>query len=403
MIETRILCLFSAATAAFVIALQYPIIPFLGRNLGASTSQIGQIFAVFPLGQAIGQPLCGRLADVFGRKPALVAHGISMAVVCLVFSIAASPRQLIFIAFLAGVCCSTWPVCRTVIVDMSPVHDVPRWLSAASAFMSAPYVVAPFLSGQIAVITGSYRLPFVVASVMATIVTILIVVFMHETRVERRNEASKASLSCTVDSLAHPITCVFCNAGIQGIQAAFLSSFTSLVSEAYGWGVGETSKAFSVFSIVMFVCAIVTTSHNSVMKLGLLKSSVLGAILIASSHVCASQLALPLNAFHGYAQLSLLMGTWCVGKVLSDPAFLFMSSDAVPKEIAGTFQGVMSGLGSLGAFAITATYHITAERASYRESMAAMAQTFCAALLILVSSVWLIREQKQSVQGRVLF
>ena len=46
------------------------------------------------------------------------------------------------------------------------------------------------------------------------------------------------------------------------------------------------------FSSIMLICAAVTTAHNTVKKMGLLTSSVLGALFIMASHYCGSRLAL---------------------------------------------------------------------------------------------------------------
>ena len=402
-----VVCLSSAATASFIIAIQYPIIPYLGKSVGATKAQVGVVFAVFPAGQVIGQAACGRLADSIGRKPTLVMFGVAMAILCLVFSMAASPEQLIACGFVAGIAGSTWPVCRTVIVDIMPTEDIPRWMGVANICMSAPYVIGPFFSGRLAEATGNYRLPFVAVAVLAACVSTMIATFMRETRVKppeaangngaAANPASrKGTISCTVHSLAQPILCTCGNSCTQGIQAAYLSSFTPLVAEAYGWEVGQTSSAFALFSSIMLICAAVTTAHNTVKKMGLLTSSVLGALFIMASHYCGSRLALPLDGLYGYPTLSVLMWSWCIGKVFCDPAFLTMTSDAVPKEVLGTFQGTMSAVGSIGGFGMTSMYHIVADRESYRESMLLMAQTFCLALLIFMPSVWLARTHKQA-------
>jgi len=40
-----------------------PILPLYGRNLGATTEQVGQLFSVFALTQTIAMPFLGRCSD----------------------------------------------------------------------------------------------------------------------------------------------------------------------------------------------------------------------------------------------------------------------------------------------------------------------------------------------------
>ena len=404
----------SAVMTSFLIAIQYPVMPYLGEQIGATKAQVGTVYAVFPAGQVLGQAVCGRCADAYGRKPTLIVFGLAMAATCLLFVYASTPEQLIASGFVAGIAGSTWPVCRTVIVDMMDKAELPRWMGVANICMTTPYVIGPFVSGRIAKATGNYRLPFALIAIGNVLVCVLIAIVMVETKKaapaagtagaaggnggdapSATVAARRGAFACTVYSLGQPILCwlgYFCT---QGIQVAYLSSFTPLVKEAYGWEVGQTSNAFAVFSSIMILCSVVTTAHNTVKKMGLLTSGVIGSLLITCAHYTGSLLHTPLDSFYGYPMLVILMFSWCLGKVTNAPAILTMASDAVPAEVQGTFQGGMSAFGSTGGFAMTSAYHLIADEQSYRVSMRYMSMSICVALIIMTPSIWLARHHKQ--------
>lgn len=53
-----------------------PLLPLYAASFGATPLTIGVLGAAYPIMQALGAPLLGRLSDRFGRKPVLVVSQI---------------------------------------------------------------------------------------------------------------------------------------------------------------------------------------------------------------------------------------------------------------------------------------------------------------------------------------
>jgi predicted MFS family arabinose efflux permease len=420
------LVFFSAFIDGLSIAIQWPILPYLGKDIGATTAQVGTVFALFPGGSILGMPFTGWLADTFGRKAAVLYSLGFTGLYTLAFCLVKSPTGLMVGSFVGGLAGSTYPVARAVLGDMYETDELPQMFAWMSMALTMPYIIGPFIAGKLAALTSPVllpfvnRLPFALVSALSFVTFALVAVYMVDTRrppasSEQEEEGDSASSASGREEQkaramrdiwrnpAHAFLCLVSSFLSMGIHNAFLSSFTPFLVEIFDWGVGATSNAFALFSGTYLFFASVVASWDIISKLGLETSTLVGSVGVIGAHLMlysaggdylAHTLALGL--------LGTAMLLWSSGKNVVDPSFYSMSADAVPLEVSGFFQGVVSAIGALGQSVLTWEYHFVAERTSYRTSLGANALTAGTMGFVLLA-LYRVRQAKRRKEEPVAF
>jgi MFS family permease len=391
------LVFFSAFIDGLSIAIQWPILPYLGKDIGATTAQVGTVFALFPGGSILGMPFTGWLADTFGRKAAVLYSLGFTGLYTLAFCLVKSPTGLMVGSFVGGLAGSTYPVARAVLGDMYETDELPQMFAWMSMALTMPYIIGPFIAGKLAALTSPVllpfvnRLPFALVSALSFVTFALVAVYMVDTRrppasSEQEEEGDSASSASGREEQkaramrdiwrnpAHAFLCLVSSFLSMGIHNAFLSSFTPFLVEIFDWGVGATSNAFALFSGTYLFFASVVASWDIISKLGLETSTLVGSAMLL----------------------------WSSGKNVVDPSFYSMSADAVPLEVSGFFQGVVSAIGALGQSVLTWEYHFVAERTSYRTSLGANALTAGTMGFVLLA-LYRVRQAKRRKEEPVAF
>jgi len=129
---------------------------FFDKSVPTATRAIygGILLALYPLGQFIGAPVIGSLADKFGRKRVLA---ISLVFTIFFYIIIAYSIDIRFLWLLMGACFfaglteSNVAICQSAIADISTEDDRGRLFSYLYTSMSLGYFVGPLAGGQIAV------------------------------------------------------------------------------------------------------------------------------------------------------------------------------------------------------------------------------------------------------------
>jgi len=181
---------------------------FFDKSVPTATRAIygGILLALYPLGQFIGAPVIGSLADKFGRKRVLA---ISLVFTIFFYIIIAYSIDIRFLWLLMGACFfaglteSNVAICQSAIADISTEDDRGRLFSYLYTSMSLGYFVGPLAGGQIAV-HFSLSSPFWIAVVLLVCVYIWVWISFHDPFVPDRNK--KISYFKTFTNLATVFT-----------------------------------------------------------------------------------------------------------------------------------------------------------------------------------------------------
>ncbi|MBW4595530.1 MAG: MFS transporter [Brasilonema angustatum HA4187-MV1] len=137
-----------------------PVLPALAQDFNIPPQQIGLVITVFVLPIALGTPVCGVLADRFGRKQILVPSLLLFAIAGSACSLAPNFRTLLEWRFLQGIGAAP---CESLALTLISDLYTGKMLTAAMAFnatmIGISLAVYPLISGGLAATLG-WRYPF---------------------------------------------------------------------------------------------------------------------------------------------------------------------------------------------------------------------------------------------------
>jgi DHA1 family tetracycline resistance protein-like MFS transporter len=179
-----------------------PLIPYLGKELGLTLSQIGLIISVFSFCQLFASPITGKLSDHFGRKPLFILSQISTFVGFVFLGFATTIVLLIAARLIDGLLGSNMTVSQAYISDITEPKHRTRVYSYSSGVFGAGLIFGPFIGGILSTI--NYSVPMFFAAAITLVSIILVILFLPET-IPKKTE--KISLSFNdvipVDNVKH--------------------------------------------------------------------------------------------------------------------------------------------------------------------------------------------------------
>lgn len=115
---TLFFAIFATVTGVGIVV---PLLPVYAKTLGASGFFIGMIFGGFSLTRSIFLPVFGRLSDIHGRKPFLVAGLFFYFLISLFFILAHHVYTLIVVRLVQGVASAMiMPVAQAYVGEITP-------------------------------------------------------------------------------------------------------------------------------------------------------------------------------------------------------------------------------------------------------------------------------------------
>jgi len=179
-----------------------PLIPYLGKELGLTLSQIGLIISLFSVCQLFASPITGKLSDHFGRKPLFILSQISTFVGFVFLGFATTVILLIAARLIDGLLGSNMTVSQAYISDITEPKHRTRVYSYSSGVFGAGLIFGPFIGGILSTI--NYSVPMFFAAAITLISIALVILFLPET-IPKKTE--KISLSFNdvipVDNVKH--------------------------------------------------------------------------------------------------------------------------------------------------------------------------------------------------------
>lgn len=185
-----VLMLVSIVGVSFLgLGLVMPLRALYGREIGASSTEIGLMTASFLLAGFIASPGIGWLADRFGYKNVLWVGLLLHAVLMLAYIPVQDPILLIGLRAIEGVASvSVLPPTRALMNTIAPKTRQGEALGLLSAAQTTGILIGPAVGAVLASQTG-YILSFVIASVPLVIAALVTLFFLPQAEKQEQSMA----------------------------------------------------------------------------------------------------------------------------------------------------------------------------------------------------------------------
>jgi MFS family permease len=331
---------FSSLCASLMQSLVIPIQPDLPRLLDTSPSNASWVVTATLLAGGVAMPVAGRLADIHGRKPVLVASSLILAVGSLICALTSSVGLVLIGRVLQGVSMGYIPVAISFVREIVP----PRMRNSAVAGISATLGVGGGLGLPLAAwIAQDYdwHMLFWLTTVLAVIMAALsFFILPHVTPVDRGRFDALGGIGLAIGVVA--VLTGVSKGNDWGWSAP--STLLTLVGGGIvllGWGFYEVRHPQPLVDL--------RTGVRRPILLTNIAALLIGFGMMAQAIVVPQLLQLPAGTGYGLGQTILQAGLWMAPGGLMMLAFTPISSRLL------TVLGGRATL-ALGAFVISAGY-----------------------------------------------
>jgi len=155
-----------------------PILPLYGRNLGATTEQVGQLFSVFALTQTIAMPFLGRCSDRYGRRSVLLLSLVGSAIGAAWQGTCSSYWSLVAARAFSGIWAGVSSVCQVYIADVVPPHIRGDYLSYLLSSTQASILFGPSIGAGLSVM--GLNIPVLTTAVLSAAFVPIVWMYLPE-------------------------------------------------------------------------------------------------------------------------------------------------------------------------------------------------------------------------------
>lgn len=231
-----------------------PILPFFAEKLGASSFQIGVLFASYNIMQLLFAPVWGSLSDRIGRKP-LVSFGLlGFAVTFILFGMAGSYTEMLIYRVLGGiVSAAALPTVTAMVADLFPSEERAKGMGVVGAGIGLSFVFGPVIGG---LLSGyGFAVPFYASGIVAFVTFLFILVALPESLPrEKRANLQKQARENPFTSLFGSLSLLYAILFVVSFAFSGLeTTFALFISDLYGF----TSKDLGYMFLVMGIIAAV--------------------------------------------------------------------------------------------------------------------------------------------------
>lgn len=232
--NVRTLAVTSMTTGTYVTMLSALLQPFVVESLGFSVFVLGMLVAIGArptgLASSLVQPFAGRLADLVGRKPLILAGSVVGIFSMVSFVLAAATRGLVplligYVFF--GLALLGYPATQAAIAESVSMDQRKMKVAFSLVFLFTylPGVFAPGVGGYVASAVG-YGVLFGAAAILEAANLVMLVSSFQETRLPP--EATEAPRQPARFSLRQTF----------GVPRDLLRTFVPFAMDAFCFGIG---------------------------------------------------------------------------------------------------------------------------------------------------------------------
>lgn len=335
-----------------------PLLPFFAQSLHAEAWQVTLMFSAYSLGQFFAEPFWGRLSDRIGRKPVLLITLVANALGYLMLAFAPTIWIAIAIRLFTGLGAGNISTIQGYVADVTPPAERAGRMGMIGAAFGLGFIVGPGLGGLLVredMGDLGYHLPIFVASALAALAAIGVIVFLRESRAKADPAAARPPFLAGIsDAVRHPVVSrvllvtVIYMAGFSGMESAF----GLWTGDRYGWGAREVGLSFMVVGIISALNQGIFTGvlarrfgEVPVLATGMLLfgASLIAQVMVPPAWSPAFDVTLPLvgdwTISHGWL-VPVIMAFGAFGMSLAMPNITAMISRSVSPDRQGAMLGL---------------------------------------------------------------
>ena len=378
-----VVLMFTAFVDMVGLVMVLPLLPFYASEFGADALTVGLLVSAFSIAQLVSAPYWGRLSDVRGRRPAILAGLIVSAIAYVIFAYAGSLVVLLLSRLVQGFGGGTIGVVQAYVADASEPHERAKGLGWLSAATSLGAVVGPAL-GSLLVRFYGRSAPGLAAAGLCVGVAIFAWKCLGEARTELTDSDTHTATHPATSGSA--ITRVIRNPGEPASRLIWI--YTIAIGAFYG--------TVPVLPLLLAdrLAVTETTIGYFIMYLGgmglVIRSTILGPMVSRLGEVRLCRLGLGLLAIglallwvtYNYAVLFVSLTLMPIGTAFTFPCVTSLLTQAIRKRERGLYLGVQASFGGVSrvAFPIAVGFAMDTLGAGVAYMMAG---------LLVGASVWL--------------
>ena len=378
-----IVLMFTAFVDMVGLVMVLPLLPFYASEFGADALTVGLLVSAFSIAQLVSAPYWGRLSDVRGRRPAILAGLIVSAIAYAIFAYAGSLVVLLLSRLVQGFGGGTIGVVQAYVADASEPHERAKGLGWLSAATSLGAVVGPAL-GSLLVRFYGRSAPGLAAAGLCVGVAIFAWKYLGEARTELTDSDTHTATHPATSGSA--ITRVIRNPGEPASRLIWI--YTIAIGAFYG--------TVPVLPLLLAdrLAVTETTIGYFIMYLGgmglVIRSTILGPMVSRLGEVRLCRLGLGLLATglallwvtYNYAVLFVSLTLMPIGTAFTFPCVTSLLTQAIRKRERGLYLGVQASFGGVSRVAFPITVGFAMDRLG-------AGVAYLMAGLLVGASVWL--------------
>ena len=170
---------------------------YITQRFNVGMTQVGQLFALFSVTGMIGGVLGGAMADKFGRKKMMIFGLVFSAITMLLFGLVNTLTLLWLVSGTVGLLADTgFPAHNAMVADLLPEEKRAEGFGIMRVVANLAITIGPLIGGLIA--TRSFMALFILDAITSTIMAIIVLAKLPETKPESAPEVEKQSLLETI-------------------------------------------------------------------------------------------------------------------------------------------------------------------------------------------------------------
>jgi MFS family permease len=236
------------------LGLVMPLRALYGRQIGASSAEIGLMTASFLLAGFLATPGIGWLSDRFGYKNVLWIGLLLHAILMLAYIFVQDPVMLIGLRGLEGVASvSVLPPTRAMMNTLAPRGRQGEALGLLSAAQTTGILIGPAVGALLASKTG-YTLSFIIASIPLVLAAVVTIVFLPAQEWRDASSSASSQMAAFAGLFTRPLLLAYGLQLVLMISNGVVMSIWSLYMLDRGATLPQIGLSYTTFALpIIFI------------------------------------------------------------------------------------------------------------------------------------------------------